>query len=64
MSGPKYELTTTTHPSAPWLRQIRALVDIPAADVVAGDLGGWVESLDNLSQDGSAWVSGALAVAA
>lgn len=27
-------------------------------DVVAGDLGGYIESEDNLSHDGNAWVSG------
>lgn len=27
-------------------------------DVVVGDLGGYIESEDNLSHDGNAWVSG------
>lgn len=38
------------------LHQIRALVDIDRFDVRAGDIGGWVESEKNLSQDGDAWV--------
>lgn len=36
------------------LYRIEALVDIPSAEVVAGDIGGYVESYDNL-QD-TAWV--------
>lgn len=40
------------------LQRIRALVDIPRRAKV-GDLGGWIESEDNLSQHyGNAWVSG------
>ena len=38
------------------LRRIRALRDF--ADVKAGDLGGFVESEKNLSQEGNAWVYG------
>ena len=38
------------------LFQIRALIQF--ADVNVGDLGGWIEKEDNLSQDGDAWVSG------
>ena len=37
------------------LHRIKALVDLPHAGVKAGDLGGWVESIENLS--GEAWVS-------
>ena len=44
MKARKYELTDQHHPSASWLRRIRALVDIPRVGVCAGDLGGWVES--------------------
>ena len=36
------------------LHQIKALKDF--SDVEAGDLGGWVEKEDNLSQMGDAWV--------
>lgn len=51
----KYELTEITH----WnemLRRIRALRDIPSIGVKAGDYGGWVQSEDNLSQDGDCWL--------
>ena len=34
--------------------RIRALVDF--ADVKAGDLGGYIQSEENLAQDGEAWV--------
>lgn len=53
----KYELTDITHPDTPSLRRIRALRDIPRAGVRAGDLGGWVERVENLDQDGDCWVS-------
>lgn len=36
--------------------QIRALRDIPRHGVNAGDLGGWVESEDNLSQEDDSWI--------
>ena len=58
MKARKYELTDQHYPSAPWLRRIRALVDIPRVGVRAGDLGGWVESEGCLAQSGDAWVSG------
>lgn len=38
--------------------RIKALVNIERYGVKAGDLGGWVEKEDNLSQGGNAWVSG------
>lgn len=38
------------------LNQIEALRDIPRHGVRAGDLGGWIESEANLSQDGAAWI--------
>lgn len=38
------------------LRRIRALRDIPRFGVKAGDLGGWLKGLHNLSQEGDAWV--------
>ena len=47
----KYELTNTRQND---LYQIRALIDF--GKVKAGDLGGWIESEANLSQDGNAWV--------
>jgi carbonic anhydrase/acetyltransferase-like protein (isoleucine patch superfamily) len=55
----KYELTDETKIFAGvTLYRIRALRDIPAHGVKAGDLGGWIEGGHNLSQDGDAWVSG------
>ena len=54
----KYELTNETKEfGTRTLYRIRALRDIPKHEVVAGDLGGWVESESNLSQDGDSWVS-------
>ncbi len=51
----KYEFTGKTKNSAGViLHQIRALIDF--GTVEAGDLGGWVESENNLSQEGDAWV--------
>lgn len=51
----KYELTTNTKM---WfgrkLYQIKALKDF--GNVKAGDLGGYIEKEENLSQDGNAWV--------
>lgn len=38
------------------LYRIKALVDIPAHNVVAGDLGGYIESELNLLHEGNAWV--------
>ena len=38
------------------LRRIRALTNF--GDVEKGDLGGWIETEENLTQDGDAWVSG------
>ena len=38
------------------LHQIRATVAF--GDVKAGDVGGWIEKEENLSQDGNAWVYG------
>jgi len=41
------------------LHRIRALVAIAAFGVAAGELGGWIEKQENLSQvSGDAWVSG------
>ena len=47
--GPKYEFTgETKHWSGRILRRIRRIED--------GELGGWIESEKNLSQDGECWV--------
>lgn len=42
-----YEITEIAHPNFPQLHRIKALVDIDR-DVHAGDLGGFVESYENL----------------
>ena len=52
-----YELTDETIEYAGrTLHRIRALVDIPYNNVKAGDLGGFIEKVDNLQ--GNAWVFG------
>ena len=53
----KYEITDIAHPDNPRLHRIRALVDIPMYWVKAGDLGGYIEKEDNLSQYDNCWVS-------
>ncbi|RLL15975.1 hypothetical protein, partial [Acinetobacter chengduensis] len=56
----KYELLdsdTVTTPSGRVLKRIRALVAIGSL-VTAGELGGYIESEDNLACDGDAWVYG------
>ena len=52
----KYEITDIAHPDNPNLHRIRALTDL-TEDVLAGMLGGYVESYDNLDQEGRAWIS-------
>jgi hypothetical protein len=53
----KYELTDeTVYCSGKKLYRIRALIDF--ADVMAGELGGYVEGEENLEQTGDAWVCG------
>jgi carbonic anhydrase/acetyltransferase-like protein (isoleucine patch superfamily) len=57
----KYELAleTKTEFDGVAMCRVRALRDFTAgggAEVKAGDLGGWVESEANLSQEGGAWV--------
>ena len=53
----KYKLTDETkEASGIKLFRIQALRSF--VDVRAGDLGGWVEGVKNLSQDGDAWVHG------
>lgn len=56
----KYELTeeTKTLADGTVLHRIRALLDIPRHGVKAGEIGGFVEGENNLSQDGNAWVYG------
>ena len=53
----KYKLTEETKQhEGITLYRIQALIDIPSIGVIAGDLGGWLESESNLGQDGNAWV--------
>ena len=56
----KYELTeeTKTLADGTVLHRIRALMDISRYAVKSGDLGGWIEKENNLSQDGDAFVCG------
>ena len=52
----KYELTDETMCfNGVTLHRIKALKDF--ADVVDGELGGWIEKEENLSQEGNAWVA-------
>lgn len=51
----KYEVTGIAHPQNPALHRIRALADLNK-EVKAGAVGGYVESEDNLSQEGACWV--------
>ncbi|WP_052043716.1 hypothetical protein [Oligella urethralis] len=54
----KYELTGDTLTfQGRQLHRICALVDLPEIGVKAGDLGGWIEKVENLSQEGNAWVA-------
>lgn len=54
----KFELTTEfiTNMFGKKLFRIKALVEF--GHVKAGELGGYVEKEENVSQDGNAWVSG------
>ena len=53
----KYELTSETKViNGVELHRIKALKSF--GNIKEGDLGGWIESKKNLSQDGDAWVGG------
>ena len=53
----KFELTSETKVVfGRTLHRIQALISF--GNVEAGDLGGWIETEDNLAQDGNAWVCG------
>ena len=53
----KYELTSETKViNGVKLHRIKALNSF--GNIYEGDLGGWIESEQNLSQDGNAWVEG------
>ena len=51
----KYEITDIEHQGNPKLHRIRATRDL-TEEALAGMLGGYVESYDNLDQDGYAWI--------
>ena len=54
----KYEITgETLQFDGRTLHRIKALIAIPGRRVEAGDLGGYVESYGNLSQEGAAWIA-------
>lgn len=55
MSQKKYEITEITHPKYPWLHRIRARCQVNE-QVSPGALGGYVQTEDNLSQDGTCWI--------
>lgn len=55
MSKKKYEITEITHPKYPWLHRIRARCQVNE-QVGPGALGGYVQTEDNLSQDGTCWI--------
>lgn len=55
MSQKKYEITEITHPKYPWLHRIRARCQVNE-QVGPGALGGYVQTEDNLSQDGTCWI--------
>jgi len=57
MYNQKYEITDIAHERYPFLHRIRALCDI-SEEVKAGDLGGYVQTEDNLSyeKDDTAWI--------
>lgn len=55
MEQKKYEITNIAHHSNPKWHRIRALEYI-GEDVEPGDLGGFVESEDNLSQEDACWI--------
>ena len=55
MPDRKYEITEIAHEEYPFLHRIRALRDV-GLDVKAGDLGGFVEREENLSQADNAWI--------
>lgn len=55
MSQKKYEITEITHPKYLWLHRIRARCQVNE-QVGPGALGGYVQTEDNLSQDGTCWI--------
>lgn len=54
---PKYEiLETTKEHDGHVLHRIRSLVELELSNVRPGELGGWIASEPNLSQEGECWV--------
>lgn len=51
----KYEISEIAHPRYPWLHRIRALREFRPG-VLPGDLGGYVQSEENLSQEDVCWI--------
>lgn len=51
----KYKITEHSHPRYPWLHRIQALKTVNEW-IAAGDLGGYVQSERNLSQEGECWI--------
>ena len=45
----KYKITAIEHPQYPWLHRIQALIDVNEK-VPKGTIGGFVDSITNLSQ--------------
>ena len=44
------------------LHRIRAVRDIPEYEIKSGDMGGWLETEENLSHNGAAWVANSACV--
>lgn len=54
----KYEFTgEVKNIDGKTLHRIRAVRDIPEYEIKSGDMGGWLETEKNLSQNGAAWVT-------
>lgn len=51
----KYKITDIPHPQYPWLHRIRSLVMVNE-HVPVGTLGGYVQRVGNLSQEGGCWI--------
>lgn len=54
----KYRIVEVDEVDGRVLGRIRAMRDIPRHGVRKGDLGGWIETEENLSSYGDAWVGG------
>lgn len=54
MPRQKYEITKIPHPRKEGLFRIRALLSF--GDVHAGELGGYIQSINNLDPDGECWI--------